>query len=80
MNHFGHCKDEIAQAANCSSITRLECHGPKNELERLENLKEVGAVFYELDENAVRRTYSGAKPDKHISLHPYFKVKDGHLE
>ena len=63
-----------------AAIERLEIHGPKDDIISLKAIKDVGGIMFELDENAVRRTYCGAKPDKQVSLHPYFRIQDGKLD
>jgi len=52
--HLEHVSAELGEALKYASITRLECHGPKNELEKVKpKLELLGCIFYELDAQAI---------------------------
>jgi len=50
-------------------------------MDKLQELSELGTVFYDLSEAALRRKLNvSMKPDTCISLHPYFEVHEGKMD
>jgi hypothetical protein len=63
----------MAYEKSISKLSRLECHGPKKEIEKLKLfLSPLGTVFYAIDDFAAYKP-SPMDPDTCVSLHPYFK-------
>lgn len=77
--HLDNVGETFGKSLTMSSLERIECHAPAEQMEELKAhkvLQSVKTEFWTLDGKGTRK-HRARKVDDTVSLHPYFKLKSG---